>query len=121
VSYSLKDCLSVLKEMNLSVAEMIACGGGGTSPLWRQMMADNYNCSVKTPKSNEGPALGAALLAGVGSGLYDNVVQACKAVVSYNPAQPPISENVTEYVKYYELYKKLYPALKDSYTQLSKL
>ena len=53
----------VLRGMGIQPAEMLACGGGGSSPLWRQMLADTYNCPVKTVKSKEGPALGVAILA----------------------------------------------------------
>ena len=59
-----------MREMNINVSDMMACGGGGTSPLWRQMLADTYNCAVRTVVSKEGPALGVAILAGVGAGLY---------------------------------------------------
>ena len=67
VSYSLRDCVEVFKQMSISVSDMMACGGGGTSPLWRQMLADLYACPVKTAASKEGPALGVALLASVGA------------------------------------------------------
>ena len=67
VSYSLRDCVEVFREMNINVSDMMACGGGGSSPLWRSMLADLYNCPVKTAASKEGPALGAALLALTGA------------------------------------------------------
>lgn len=47
VSYSLRDCVEVFREMNINVSDMMACGGGGSSPLWRSMLADLYNCPVK--------------------------------------------------------------------------
>lgn len=59
VAYSLRDCVEVFREMGINVSDMMACGGGGTSPLWRSMLADLYGCEVKTPASKEGPALGA--------------------------------------------------------------
>ena len=46
VAYSLNDCLSVFHEMGITINDMMACGGGGTSPLWRQMLADLYACDV---------------------------------------------------------------------------
>ena len=55
VSYSLRDCLEILKEMGVDVSDMAACGGGGSSPLWRSMLADIYNCPIKTASSKEGP------------------------------------------------------------------
>ena len=70
VSYSLLDCLDVLREMHVDVSEMMACGGGGKSRIWRQMLADMYGCEVKTIKAQEGPALGVAILAGVGAAIY---------------------------------------------------
>ena len=51
VSYSLRDCVEVFKQMNVSVSDMMACGGGGSSPIWRQMLADLYACPVKTASS----------------------------------------------------------------------
>ena len=69
VTYSQRDSVEVLKTMGVSIDGMLACGGGGSSKLWRQMLADTYNCAVRTVVSKEGPALGVAILAGVGAGL----------------------------------------------------
>lgn len=121
VTYSLKDCLSVFEEMELSVNDMLACGGGGSSSLWRQMLADVYGCSVRTTVSKEGPALGVALLAGVGADVYASVQEACEAVIKTNPPQYPDINTSKIYGRYYELYKQLYPALKDSFHALESL
>ncbi len=121
VSYSLRDCVEVFREMDINVSDMMACGGGGTSPLWRSMLADLYNCPVKTVASKEGPALGVALLATVGAGIYSSVPEACKAVIKTDKTQEPIEENVPEYEKYYQLYREIYPALKASYKKLGSL
>jgi xylulokinase len=121
VSYSLKDCLTVLDEMNIAVDNMAACGGGSKSKLWRQMLADVYGCPVKTIASKEGPALGVALLAAVGAGIYESVPQACAQVIEYGSSQQPVAENTKEYNKYYELYKEIYPSLKTSFAKLGKL
>ena len=53
VTYSQRDSVEILRGMGVELHEMLACGGGGTSPLWRQMLADTYNCPVKTVKSKE--------------------------------------------------------------------
>ncbi len=121
VVFSQRDSIEVLREMGISTGEMLACGGGGTSPLWRQMLADVYNCPVRTVQSKEGPALGAAILAGVGSGLYPSVQEACDAMVKVNPPQEPIEANVKEYEKFYRVYTGLYPALKENFKQLAEL
>lgn len=121
VSYSLRDCVEVFREMNINVSDMMACGGGGTSPLWRSMLADLYNCPVKTVASKEGPALGVALLATVGAGIYSSVPEACKAVIKTDKTQEPNTQSVPEYEKYYQLYREIYPALKASFKKLGAL
>ncbi len=121
VTYSQRDSVEILRGMGITIGEMMACGGGGTSPLWRQMLADVYNCPVKTVRSKEGPALGAAILAGVGAGLYSSVPTACDELIRTNPPQAPIPENVPKYEAFYQLYASLYPALKESFKRLSAL
>lgn len=121
VAYSQRDSMEVLRKMGVATGEMLACGGGGTSPLWRQMLADVYNCPVRTVRSKEGPALGAAILAGVGAGLYPSVQEACAKLVQVNPPQQPVAENVEKYEKLYRVYTGLYPALKENFQQLAKL
>jgi xylulokinase len=119
VSYSLRDCVEILRGMGVQTSEMLACGGGGTSAVWRQMLADLFGCPVRTAASSEGPALGVAILAGVGAGIYKSVPEACNSLLRYNDAQPPVEANSKEYETYYAVYKSLYPALKESYRKLA--
>ncbi len=121
VTYSLRDCVEVFREMDIAVDDMMACGGGGSSALWRSMLADLYNCPVKTVTSKEGPALGVAILALVGAGVYTTVPEAVDAIVKVNKTQEPIAENVPQYETFYALYREIYPALKDSFEKLATL
>lgn len=121
VAFSLRDCVEVFREMGISVSDMMACGGGGSSKLWRSMLSDLYGCSVKTTSSKEGPALGVAILAAVGTGLYNSVPEACDAIIGVDKVVDPIAENVPEYEKYYQLYRSIYPALKASFKTLAQL
>lgn len=121
VSYSLRDCVEVFRQMNISVSDMMACGGGGSSPLWRSMLSDLYNCPVKTVASKEGPALGVAILAATGAGIYSSVPEACKTIIRTDKVQNPVAENVEQYEKYYQLYTEIYPALKAQYGKLAAL
>ena len=121
VIYSQRECLDILRGMGVVSSEMLACGGGGSSPMWRQMMADVYNLPVKTVVSKEDPALGVAILAGVGAGIYSSVAEACRKVVKTNPAQAPIPENTGRYEEFYRVYCGLYPQLKDCYKALAAL
>ena len=121
VVYSQRDSIEVLREMKIEISDMMACGGGGTSALWRQMLSDVYGCSVKTAVNREGPALGAAILAAVGTGIYKSVEEACRTIIKTNEPQNPVAENSAEYEKYYSIYKTLYGALRESYKSLAAL
>ena len=121
VAFSLRDCLEILRGMGISIADTMACGGGGKSPIWQQMLADLYNCSVKTADSTEGPALGVAILAGVGTGLFANVPDACDEWISINQTIAPIAGNSAKYEPYYQLYGTLYRDLKEDFSRLASL
>jgi len=122
VSFSQRQCIDILREMGIRTNDMIACGGGGRSPLWRQMLADIYGCPVKTSSTAKvGPAFGACILAGVGTGVFHSVREACERLVVPDTVTLPDGERSAGYEAYYALYKSLYPVLKDSYVLLSKL
>lgn len=119
VTYSLCDCLNIIRGMTGSEPEKIyASGGGGSSPLWRQMMADAFNAGISRNNSKEGGALGVAILAGVGAGMYKSVPEACDALISEKDVTKPIAENTAVYAKYYDLYTRLYRDLKDDFKLL---
>jgi xylulokinase len=115
VAFSLKDCMEIIKSTGIVADDVRASGGGGRSALWRQMQADLFGCAVSTVNSSEGPALGVALLAGVGAGIYSSVQQACETVIKTDKTLLPIAGNQKAYEKYYALYKRLYPALKECF------
>ena len=115
VSYSLKDCMEVIKEIGIEVEEIRLAGGGNRSPLWRQMQSDMFEKDVVVLDSTEGPALGAALLAGTGVGIYQSVQQACEKVIKKKSIQTPNKDSVELYKTNYELYKRLYLSLKDNF------
>lgn len=113
VGYSLKDCMEIIKETGIEAKEVRASGGGGKSALWRQIMSDMFNCSVNTINSSEGPALGAAILAGVGAGEYESVPEACENVIKVRSTVNPDSRSSKVYGENYHKYKKIYENLKD--------
>lgn len=121
VGYSLRDCMEVFRSMQVEIGSMMACGGGGRSPLWRQMLADLYGCPIHTVSTKEGPALGVALLAGTGAGIWSSVPQACDAVIRLNGTQQPSAENAQAYERYYAVYRNLYAHLRDDFRQLAAI
>lgn len=119
VSFSLNDCKNVINEMGININDMMVCGGGASSPVWRQMLADIYNNGVSRVNTAQGPALGVAVLAGVGCGMFDSVEKVCSEYIKKKDTCLP--ENITAYEKYYALYKKLYISLKDNFKELAEI
>jgi xylulokinase len=119
VVYSLKDCLDIITGMGADINEVRASGGGGRSRLWRQMQADAFGREITTINSSEGPALGVAILAGVGVGIYDNVEQACDTIIKVKTRQPADMSKNLAYSKYYRIYGNLYKSLKQDFADLS--
>ncbi|MDR0520000.1 MAG: xylulokinase [Clostridiales Family XIII bacterium] len=121
VAFSQLECVEVFREMGVPVDDMAITGGGSKSRLWSQMLADLYGCPVSGMQSGEGAALGAALLAAVGAGIYSTVQEACAAVVKRGDSLAPNAEKSEAYAPYFELYKKLYWNMKNDFSALSKL
>src|SRR5690606_7806637 len=112
VAFGLRDSLEILHDMNVSIGNVRVSGGGRRSAIWRHIQADISRYSLSVTTADEGPALGAAFLAGVGAGVYHSVEEACSAVLKITGTTTPQAENTALYERYYEVYRALYPALK---------
>ena len=121
VSYSLKNCLDVLNENGVNTTDMALCGGGAKGEFWRGMIADVYGMPVKIMRSDEGAALGAAILAGCASKIFKDVYDGCRRCVNVKQEQQPNRENHAEYKNFYEIYNSLYAPLEKSFLMLSKI
>ncbi len=120
VAYSQLDCLSILESQGVSAQKVALFGGGAKSGLWRQIIADVLDKNIVTLNVDEGPAFGAALIAGAGCGIYDSVEQAAGSIIKEVDEINPIEENVAKYRKLYKIYKSLYEGIKGSYKQLAE-
>ena len=121
VSYSQKECVDVFREMGVAVDDMLVCGGGAKNPFWRQMLCDLYDCPVSTIRSEQGGALGVAILAGVAAGLYPSIEEACERMIRKQDTCEPIEANTKAYAPYFALYKSLYDTLKDKFRELAEI
>ncbi len=121
VVYSLNDCLDIIRQMGIDTSEVRASGGGGKSKLWRQMQADMFGCDINTINVSEGPALGVALLAAVGAGIYSSVPEACEATISVKETMKPIDENVETYKKYFPVFRGIYQSLRPQFNAVADL
>ena len=121
VVYALRDSVEIIRGMGIPVEQVRAIGGGAKSPLWRQMQADIMQLEVATLNVDEGPAFGAALLAGVAAGIYESVEEAAENTVRITHTTEPNTALTGLYDDYYQLFRSLYPALKDRFREAARL
>ena len=112
VAFSLRDSFTILGAMQVPVHQVRLGGGGARSALWRQIQADVYRRQVSTLVAEEGAAYGAALLAGVGTGIWASVDEACDQAVTLGGCTDPNAEHSELLDRQYARYRALYPALK---------
>ena len=112
VAFALRDSFEVAKSLGIHIDRTKICGGGAKSPLWRQMIADIFNIRVDIPESEEGPAMGGAMLAAVACGEYGSVEEIADKVVKIIDTVEPEPELVEKYEARYAQFKEIYPACK---------
>jgi len=120
VTFGLRDSLELVRALGITSREVRASGGGAASGLWRQILADIFDSPIATVNVTEGAAYGAALLAGVGAGVYASVPEACDKVIRIREQVTP-SPDARVYAALYERYRALYPALKNEFAALAAL
>ena len=121
VIFSLRDSLEIMRELDVPIDEVRATGGGARSELWRRLQADIYAVPIRRTVADEGPAYGAALLAGVASGTYADVDEATSVVKLREEITEPDAERSKIYEEYYEVYRSLYPATSSAMSRLTGL
>jgi xylulokinase len=110
VTFSLRECLDLRCALGQTCTRVRVSGGGSRSAFWRQMMADVFGTEIIEVNATQGAAYGAALLAGVGTGVYSSEEQACERTVHETGSTKP-GPNAGEYAESYERYRALYPVL----------
>ncbi len=111
VAFGLNDSLQILVDMGIPVNEVRLIGGGARSALWKRIIADIFNKPIGEINTNQGGALGAAILAAVGAGVYPDVETGCRKMVKVVGTVMPTADNVKKYDKLYPKYKELYKNL----------
>jgi xylulokinase len=115
VAYALKDCVEAARKNGAAVSSARLCGGGAASGVWRRVIAGVLGLSVELPRAEGGPAYGAAILAAVAAKEYASVREACGKLVKPGQTLRPDPQDAEGYARKYEIFKTLYPALKDAY------
>ena len=118
VAFAMRDSYEIAKALNIPIKSSKLCGGGGKSPLWRQIMANVLNLPIEIPVAEEGPGYGGAMLAMVGCGAYASVADCADALVKVKAVVEPDPEIAARYETQYGKFRKIYPALKDVFPQI---
>lgn len=118
VAFALRDSFEIVKSLGVDINRIRINGGGAKSPLWCKIIADVLNVKVDKINSEEGPAFGAAILATVGCGKYPSVEDAAGKLIKVIETTEQDAESVELYNKKYEVFKELYPALKNIYDKM---
>ncbi len=122
VAFGLRDSFELMKQAGLASIEQVRVSGGGArSPIWRQILADVLNAELVTVNTTEGAAYGAALLAGVGAGVWPDVDAACAAAIRVTGSTAPNPDAAANYDALYPAYGALYPALQATFGALSNV
>ena len=112
VVFALKQVLDLMIELGIPVRRIIASGGATNHPLWLQLQSDIFNRPIHLTQTTEAAAVGAALLAGIGAGVYADAERAVhQAVRWHDEVVKSEPQNVAAYAKAYEAYQRLYPAI----------
>ena len=118
VAFAMRDSYEIAKALNIPIKSSKLCGGGGKSPLWRQIMANVLGLPIEIPVAEEGPGYGGAMLAMVGCGAYPTVEACADELVKVKDVIQPDPEITARYEKQYAKFRLIYPALKDVYPKL---
>ena len=121
VSFGLRDSFGLIAGKGITPEQVRITGGGANSELWTQILADILGQELTKTSVNEGPAFGAALLAGVGAGIYEDVDQAIDQTIRVRTVSTPTQSHRELYDGIYEIYQSLYVSLRADYKKLARL
>ena len=115
VAFAFRDMLEISKKSGIKVESTKVCGGGAKSRLWLRILANVLNLRLEIPEREEGPSLGAAMLAAVACGEYKTVEEAAEKIVKIKEFVEPEKKLVENYDRCYETFRQIYPACKGLY------
>ncbi len=122
ITCGLADSLALMRAAaGAEIDEIRLTGGGAKSPFWRKLMADIFDAPVALTTSTEGPAFGAAILAGAGAGVFASVEEGADALVHVTQTIAPDPANASRYREVHAVYRDLYKDLQERFRALASL
>lgn len=108
ITFSLNESIELFRSVGKPVGKIVSIGGGARNPDWLQIQADVFRATVVPMKNEQGPGMGAAMLAAVGCGWFDSLEACAGAFLQYGAPYEPIAANAERYAELFEVYKSVY-------------
>ncbi|KAF0823748.1 xylulokinase [Cytobacillus firmus] len=120
ITFSLNESVEIIRESGKKIDSIISIGGGAKNEEWLQIQADIFNAKVVKLTSEQGPGVGAAMLAAYGCGWYSSLSKCSQVFTQVAETYEPIKENVEKYKELYSLYKLIYQKTKGLNASLNR-
>ena len=120
ITFSLNESVELFRSAGKTVNRILSIGGGAKNADWLQMQADVFGAEVATLQNEQGPGMGAAMLAAVGCGWFGSLAECASAFLKYGSAYEPKPENVQRYAELFEVYKDVYTQTRGLNERLQK-
>lgn len=118
ITFSLNESVDMFRAAGKTVDKVVSIGGGAQNPVWLQMQADIFNATVVSLENEQGPGLGAAMLAAYGAGWFESLEACAAQFVKHAQSYEPNPEAVETYAKLFRVYQQVYAQTKDINDQL---
>jgi len=118
ITFSLHESIEIFRSSGKTIDSIISIGGGAKNDTWLQMQADIFNAKIEKLTSEQGPGMGAAMLAAYGCGWYPSLKECAQEFIQTSKTYTPIQENVEAYKKLFTIYQHVYPQTKELNEQL---
>lgn len=112
IIFSFEDLIKLYQQNGADFDTIVSIGGGAKSPLWLQIQANIFNCKVVSLENEQGPGMGAAMIAATGLGWFTTLTDCAQSFVHYGKAYYPVADQAEKYQKIYKLYRQVYAQTK---------
>lgn len=113
ITFSLNESIQIFRESGKNIDTVVSIGGGAKNETWLQMQADIFNVKIAKLSSEQGPGVGAAMLAAVGSGWFATLQECAEVFIEEVKSYEPKAENVAAYEKLFAIYQQVYGQTKE--------
>lgn len=120
IVFSFRDILDIYEANGKNFRQLVSIGGGAKSPLWLQIQADIFNKNIVRLESEQGPGMGAAMIAAVGAGWFKDLQACADQFITVKTTYHPVADHVAKYQELHHLYQEIYPATKTITPELIK-